>query len=81
MTSEPIIIDAGHQCALKPWLDRTLEAAEIVPHFHGGPVPLYWTIEVTNGLTGEDRESALIAFCQDQDHAELVAAALWAMVL
>lgn len=69
----------GRQPALKPWLDRALEEVELteIKTPDGHKV----LVEVTNGRQGDDREAARICLCDDAAHAELVAAAIWALVI
>lgn len=68
-------IDTRRPAALKPWLDRAIEGVAVEP------AGLGWNVIVHNGREGEEREEAVVCWCEDHPHAELIGHALWALVI
>lgn len=68
-------VPRDHRASLLPWLQRLAVGIAVVPT--DWPT---WTVEVNNGLAGDDEASATVARCGSPEEAELVATALWALV-
>jgi len=60
--------------ALQDWLEMACLGVAIEPFAEGDG----WDVIVHNGLTGDDREEAVMATCEREGEAELIAVALWA---
>ena len=72
-------IDAAVKPKLLPWLSRTLQAVEVEMEDYFAESP--YAVKITNGLDGEDHSETIIARCETELDAELVAAAMWALVI
>src|SRR6058998_1478912 len=71
-------IDAGEYPALLPWLEQTLVGVSIEPVEDG--FVTHWDVIVHNGQRGEGREEAVLATCENEQEAELLAVGLWALL-
>ena len=71
-------IEADEYPALAEWLDRALIGVAIEP-VEDGAVTVRWDVIVHNGLLGDDREEAILATCENEQEAELMACGLWAL--
>lgn len=68
-------IEADDYAALAEWLDRALVGICIEPVFDGIEIPS-WHVIVHNGKSGDAREETVLAACENEQEAELVAVAL-----
>lgn len=61
--------------ALQGWLEEACLGIAIEPVYETD-IPA-WQVIVHNGQTGDDREEAVMAACETEQEAELIAVALW----
>jgi len=84
-------IESDYVPVMQEWLEKACLGVAIEPTVDSGPVGFpvpvgpgleipVWEVIVHNGLPEGDREEAVIATCDSELEAELVAAALWAQV-
>lgn len=59
--------------ALQDWLEKACKGIAIEPFAEGDG----WDVIVHNGLTGDDREETVVATCEREIEAEMIAVALW----
>ena len=71
-------IEADDYAALAEWLEHALVGVAIEPVYDGAEIPT-WQVLVHNGLRGDAREETVLAACESEQEAELVAVALWAL--
>lgn len=71
--------DARAEPALLEWLSRACVDIDVESVMNGYGVDVGYQVVVHSDMPGEGREGAVIATCDGQDEAELVAAALWAL--
>lgn len=61
--------------AMQDWLEKACVGIAIEPSYTT-MIPI-WDVIVHNGQTGDDREEAVMATCETEQEAELIAVALW----
>lgn len=72
-------ISPAEQPLLLEWLRAACQSIRITPE-PGGPMGTRYAVEVGNDETEWDYECAVMARCNSEQEAELVAAGLWALV-
>jgi hypothetical protein len=72
-------LDLGREPVLLDWLAQACKDVAVEPVVDAQGFALGYQVLVTNGVDGEGREEAVMASCDGQNEAELVAAALWAL--
>lgn len=73
-------IEPDQPTRLDHWLAEAAVGIAIWPSSPDTPEPLFWRVEVNNGLGGHAGAGSTLAMCKSEEDAELVAAALWTYV-